>query len=82
MAQQFLDGENLKPIKTAGKIRPKEPTTVYVTEKLAKSSSNSYTVGQKVDNLHRVTAQRWVDAGKATFEDPNAESIKDKGGKK
>lgn len=63
MAQQFNKGENNRPIKRAGVIRPKEPKTVFVTHKLASHSSNGYKVGQEVE-LHRVAAERWLANGK------------------
>lgn len=65
MAQQFNKGENQKPIKRAGVIRPKEPMTVYVNHVVASHSSNGYKAGQEVE-LHRVAAERWIATGKAS----------------
>lgn len=78
MGQQFDNGENTRPIKRAGVIRPKEMVTVYATAILGDHKSNGYKTGDPME-VHRVLADKLVEAGKATREDPNA---KKEGGKK
>ena len=71
---QVKTNELDRPIKRAGVIRPKEPVTVYVTAKVADHSSNRYKVGDAVE-LHRVTAERWIKAGKAVESEKEAKSL-------